>query len=254
MVFNFPVTMTKGVKRVLIYTGPSRYTGEPILAWITTKSKNSKTGDMFTLWIVADHGAKSKAACGDCAQRDEACYAEGTPSMGARSSLKAIRKGSPGTVDARNWTLAEMREAFGAVILRNAGWGDSAALPQPLVVRLHAAAGEVRAYTHDASAVQRRMMLSVESAAAWTAGKLAGVRMAAVVPSDCGQVGGMPVPNGAVVCPAISTDGRVGCDRCTLCSGDDRPTAPHVVFPAHGPRAKKADKLARIGWGWQIVC
>jgi hypothetical protein len=243
--------------RILVYTGPSRYTGEPVIAWITLTSKNAKTGDMITLWITADHGAPSKAACGNCAQLDNGCYAQqGTPSMACRSSLRAIRRwqagADNGTMDGRALTLAQWRLVLGHAILRNAGWGDSSALPAGIVSRLHTAAASVRAYTHDPSQVLARSMLSVESAAAYAAGVAAGHRVAAVVPADTGKVGGMPVPAGAVVCPAISTAGKVGCDRCTLCSGSDRPTAPHVLFPAHGPGWRKADAIARAGWGWNV--
>ena len=37
---------------MIVYEGPSRIDGEPIVAILTLKSSNSKTGNMAQLWIL----------------------------------------------------------------------------------------------------------------------------------------------------------------------------------------------------------
>ena len=68
-------------KGYVVYEGPSAINGDPIVAILTLKSNNVKTGNMAQLWImardIAPHIAKKEgnddAVCGDCPIKKE-CY------------------------------------------------------------------------------------------------------------------------------------------------------------------------------------
>ena len=62
---------------MIIYQGPSRIDGSPIVVVATKKSNNTKTGDMVQTWIIRSDMKPSEAVqqglddaiCGDCQAR-----------------------------------------------------------------------------------------------------------------------------------------------------------------------------------------
>ena len=85
----------------IIYQGPSRLDGSPIVVIAITRSTNSKTGDMVQTYVLKNNGERPTvnqqtgadfSICGDCKQRPfkgGACYvvtAQG-PSMVYKSFL-----------------------------------------------------------------------------------------------------------------------------------------------------------------------
>src|SRR5690348_5742779 len=137
----------------VIWSGPSRLTGDPVVAIITTRSGNAKTGDMPQAWILrADlppHDAVAlgadRAICGDCLHRSgsaigRSCYV--IVWLGPVNVFKAYAAGRYPSV-----TPAAAAATLGDAPLRLAAYGDPAAVPRevwmPLVIGRRLAA-----YTH----------------------------------------------------------------------------------------------------------
>lgn len=79
---------SRGSKGVIVYDGPSLLNGERIVAVLTRRSNNRKTGDMPQLWILVADLSPTKAAivgadasvCGSCPLRGDGrhrgCYVD----------------------------------------------------------------------------------------------------------------------------------------------------------------------------------
>lgn len=236
----------------VVYRGPSRLDGSPIVAVLTGTRKgsaNRKTGPMAQLWILPDpehaglptEAAKSGAdasVCGDCplrpimrAQGKGGCYVNlgQAPQAVAR---KVLRGGYP-YIDARSMGPLSVPLRFGA-------WGDPAALPLSLIRTLvrKAEAGHT-GYTHAwrrFPALKAYMMASVDTVADAREATRKGWRFFQVLPM--GHAG--DAPEGTIYCPATSEGGyRTTCDKCRLCAGAGG--AKSIAILAHGAGA------ARIG-------
>ena len=243
---------TNGRPRVntfVIFEGPSRINGSPIIVFATgfRSSKNSKTGAMLQTHIVrADMdplqalrtGADS-AVCGACVLRprffdglrwkDRACYVRVDT-----APLGIWRAWAAGNVPAV--TLEELAELTAGYMARLGSYGDPAAVPLAVWDAYTARAAGWTGYTHQARSPKLRDVLkycqvSADSLADAETARGAGTGSFRVLRP------GEKAASFETLCPASEEAGRVKtCDSCRMCSGAN---GAAVVIAAHGGGASK---------------
>jgi len=231
----------------IVYDGPSRFTGEPIIGIITFKTKNKKIGLMAQLWILDKNtipyqaiqtGADS-SVCGDCALKGEAlgtvnkgrrCYVN--VSHAPRGIWEAFHNGSY-----RKPTESELKIWLNMFPLRLGAYGEPAALPTRLINRLAKASTGWTGYTHawkKRKSLRKFCMASVESIDdarnAWKQGwRTFRIRQQ-----------GEPRMKNEVICPASDEAGHITtCADCRLCEGLNSDSYKSVVIFDHGPQRKR---------------
>lgn len=228
----------RGKTGVLVYRGPSRYNGKPIIAVVTWHSDNDKTGDMPQLWILADpevygmptdasRSQDDDACCGDYPLRrclGGACYV--TLHQGPRSVAACFLSGGYPPAD-----LEDMRR-IGTCNLRRGAYGDAVMLPDDVLRWFVGAGGS--GYTHqwrrfNHELVRRQFMASVDSPAEYLEAVAAGFRTFRVYRDD-----GEPLMPGEIDCPAYTRG--TSCADCGLCSGklSETDSRKNVAVPVHG--------------------
>jgi len=224
-------------------TKPSRTTTGPEVpasaAMWTATSKNTKTGDIPTLWVGSTR-EESKDSCKGCPLLDNGCYAQGgTPAMGHSSMIRAADKGKTYTL--RDALLNAKRSAkmarFGAI-------GDPGALPwsylQKAIKAVKSVGLDVVGYTHHwrtKGHLAGVLMASCDTLDECDEAIASGFKPAVVLPWD--HTGRFETPNGAkgIVCPAMAAEekgGTLTCNDCRLCDGSK--PGPVIGFPNHGPQ------------------
>lgn len=175
---------------MIIYKGPSKLNGKPIVAILTLTSENRKTGQMGQLWILPQRSAPVTAAqtgydeavCGDCPMRHSlggACYVN--VGRGPQAVWKSWRKGNYPD----NTALKAFRFLRG-IRIRLGAYGDPAALPFDVVRKLLALTrAEWTGYTHQWRVCDPRfktvVMASCDSLADYVEAKAKGWRTFRVV-------------------------------------------------------------------------
>jgi len=253
----------------VLYRGPSRFTGEPIVivaTGIKRKSGNVKTGYLVQTWIlpigadgaailphVAVRTGAARCVCGRCPLLGNGCYVR--LDTAPRAVADAFNRGrypdaSPETVGA---IVAAHVRAGRIDGFRIGSWGDGAAAPAdtwaPIVSAVRAAGGVTPGYTHAwteryatrpeavASAdAYGFLMASAHGPADRLRARAAGFRAFTLLAKE------ERVP-GAFLCPATEeTDYRKTCGACGACDGkrgaDDRRADPVIVV--HGAASKRA--------------
>lgn len=236
---------------MVVYRGPSRIDGSPIVAIATglqRTTSNVKTGPMVQVWIlradVPPHDAardgRDASICGQCPHRRDA---EGKRSCYVRvgdaplTIWRAWRRGLY-----RDGTPTELGRIARALQrgVRIGAYGDPMAVPvrvwRPIVRR----APGVTAYTHQwdlpsAGRLRDRLrfrsfaMASVDSEAERDRAHALGWRTFRVSadPAD--------VSPSEIMCPS---ERGVQCADCLLCGGELRSGARSIVIPAHGSGAR----------------
>lgn len=239
----------KPVNGAIIWEGPSRFDGSPIVVIATGirgRSQNRKTGDMVQVWILrqdcspveAVQTGRDATVCGTCPLRGDgrtgkgrACYVN----LGqAPSSVWAgYRRGSYPRV---TWSHA-MRLVAGRVV-RLGAYGDPAMMPLTMARTLVAAASGRTGYTHAwrdiDPAWSRLLMASADSVADRRAARAAGYRSFYVMPK------GSAIPRGTMECASTRTDRpSLSCSECLACSGTRvAGRGVDVAIIAHGAGAK----------------
>lgn len=204
------------------WRGRSRFDGTPIVASLSTRSMNKKTGDIPALWIEparVSAGACPASVCGTCPQRNGGCYVDARLSISVRRAAIG-RRVAP-------WSA--IAAAVSGRTLRLGAHGDPAALPAGVVDRIARAAADVVGYTHAwrrAPWLRRWCMASVESPADAALAQAAGWRTYRIRPP------GAPLLVGELQCPA--TTHGVTCARCRLCGGGSKARAPSIGIEVHG--------------------
>lgn len=231
----------------VLWEGPSRLDGEPIVAIATGlkgNSTNSKTDNMVQTWILrqdvkpgeAARSGADESVCGDCVHRPVGglgtCYVN--VGWGVNQVWKSWRQGKyqRATTDVRAW----MRETFH---IRLGAYGDPVAVPSSvwhsiLPTKLLDSTG----YTHQwrnkkAVGYKGFLMASVESEAERVEAKAKGWRSFMVVPLN------RDIPTDMVWCPSDALNPRkkkIPCKDCGLCNGA-RYDAKDVGIFVHGPSA-----------------
>ena len=145
-------------KGYVLYKGPSRIDGETIVAILTLKSENIKTGNMAQLWIMREdtppHLAKKQgkdvSICGDCPIKKE-CYV--LTFQGPLSVWNAYKRGSYECFNLENCQGAPLLPGykdkwFSDLIIRFGAYGDPAALSKWLIKILTYHCKDFTGYTH----------------------------------------------------------------------------------------------------------
>ena len=195
---------------MLIWEGPSRINGEPIIAIATFGSQNRKTGDMVQVWILprdikptkAVKSGADEAVCGDCKHRGTSCYVN----VG-QAPLTVWRKYHRGGYPEFD------PEAFRGKAVRFGAYGDPAAVPVKVWETLAELADTHTGYTHQWKRfpeLKPYCMASVDDEEEYQQAKTAGWRTFRVMPT-----GGQTLEK-EFLCPS---DRGVKCANCTMCDG-----------------------------------
>lgn len=212
---------------LIIYRGPSRINGAPILGiltGITRRSRNQATGECLQTWVLdatidpaeAYYKGKNQAVCGDCAfAQYKVCY---VPWWREPLSIwKAAHAGSYPDYDPalHNRFLAGWPHRMGAA-------GDPAALPLSLVRSLWLLAQRGRlwlCYTHQwhkaaFQSLKRYAMASCGSEKEFYQARQKGWKPYRTRQKDD------PLLPGEFICPKAAEGGhRLVCTQCFACRG-----------------------------------
>lgn len=262
-------TVKASPNSTLVWRGPSRLTGSPIvllLSGLREPSGNRKTGHMLQAWIVAARvdpaaavrSGTDRAVCGDCLHRH---HLQAKPVALVAAAGRLARCGPGGAAQAaqagedvgrcyvepwqapasvwRAWragrTGTGLRDVPHDVPLRIGAYGDPAAVPARVWRELlqHCRAGHT-GYTHQ---WHRR---ALTGGAWWREHIMASVdsvpqaKLAVAMGWRYFRTAPTADPAaGELHCPAVSRGAQ--CARCKLCSGAAGPAAraPSIVIAAH---------------------
>lgn len=245
----------------VLWEGPSRLDGSPIVAIITgleRPSTNRKTGPVAQVWILtattdpvtATRTGADKATCGECPLRP-ALAVKGAPRCyvavfrGPQAVQRAYREGfiphaEPADIGA---ILARRR-----LSVRLGAYGDPAAVPHEVWRDLLAAGATWTGYTHqwrrpEARPLRSILMASVDSPQERREAIRQGWRTFRI------RKPGETLRTGEITCPASKEAGqRTACAYCRLCDGrkrgDRRKT---VAIIDHGPTGPESlEHMKRI--------
>lgn len=227
-------------KGYVIYEGPSLLDGAPIVAIVTLKSANVKTGDMAQTWILrADEhpmeslqSGRDASICGDCKHRPSlggACYVN----VGQAPSQvwKSFRAGNYPRVD----SSVVAQYLIGRTV-RLGAYGDPAAVPAAVWRDLVSMAKGWTGYTHQwllRSDLRDLCMASVDDEDEHADAKSAGWRTFRVRTEDESLL------NREIACPASDEGGlKTTCEKCKLCAGAST-KAKDVAIIVHGAKARR---------------
>lgn len=227
---------------VILYRGPSRFGGSPIVVVATFSSKNSKTGNMIQTWILRSRVHPSRAVrrgrdgavCGTCRFRGgRGCYVDVGKAPAA--VWRGVRRGIYPVFDP-----VVHAPLFAGRAIRLGSYGDPAAVA-PGVWRevLRLSSGGHTGYTHAWRGVGSDylglLQASCDNAGEAAIANAAGWRAFTVLPGALESFAGAEsLPGLGVLCVAESR-GR-SCLDCRLCSG----SRANVWIPAHGSSVGKA--------------
>lgn len=229
---------------LVLWKGPSRIDGKPIMLVATDNSKNTKTGaGLVQTWILrsdiapldAIHSGQDSSICGDCTLRGAVkdgrnfgrnCYV--LVHNAPRSIYAAYTRGRYNHV-----SLSEGRDLLAGRLVRLGAYGDPAAVPVNVWRSLLAKASGYTGYTHQwrrFSAIRQFCMASVESEGQAKRAHLRGFRTFRI---------GRNKVKGESVCPASKEAGhKLTCDACLACNGSSGRVGSIVIAP-HGIGAKR---------------
>jgi hypothetical protein len=237
---------------MVIYDGPSRFTGERIVVVATglaRRSRNGKTGDMIQTWIFCGKTdlnpsealltGDDESVCGSCKHRHfGSCYVN--CGQGPYQIWDAWRQGRYPKARPRNL------EAFRDRDIRFGTYGDPVAVPLNIWESIMGVAANWTGYTHAwrqsrAQGYRKLCMASADTELEARDARSRGWKPFLVrLESD-------PIPEGFFVCPASKEAGkRLSCTECKVCHGGDWRTgqgSPTII--AHGPSWKR--KFFQLG-------
>lgn len=232
-----------------IWEGASPFGGAPIVAILTTRTTNRKTGDMAQLWILhrdmspiaALQSGADAAICGACPLRgtngrQRACYV--VVPQAPQSVWSTYRRGGYPHAAPDSATIAAVLRGRR---VRLGAYGDPAMLPYTVVRSVVDAATGHTGYTHQWPVLPREwagiLMASADSIADRRAARAAGWRSFYVVPADTDTA----AITGAMECAATRTRNPLQCAECLACAGTRDGAAARAVdvyITAHGSGAK----------------
>jgi hypothetical protein len=234
----------KKPKGYIVYEGPSKIDGEPIVGIVTNQSTNTKTGNIMQLWIMradvrptlATNTGQDRSVCGDCKHRHfngGACYV--MPFTGPLGVWKAYKKGIYETLDDFN--------VFNNRVLRFGAYGDPHALPISVLIMIKTHIKNSTSYTHlwktltglDLNISKQFTMASVDNIEEKHEAQRLGYRTFRVV-KDYDNL-----ESDEIICPNITRG--VTCIECKLCNGNQI-GAKNIVVKAHGVKSKR--KLKKV--------
>lgn len=222
-------------KGYVIYEGPSMLNGEPIVAVVTMKSTNVKTGDMASMWILsadekptdASKSGSDSAVCGMCPHRHHlggSCYV--VLFQAPLNVYKTYKRGA--------YPIATDMSIFNDRLIRFGAYGDPAALPIDILNNIKSRSKNHTSYTHqwknaDKDILKSISMASVDSQVEALEAQKNGWRTFRVTNNIKDLL-----PN-EIVCP--NTTNNIQCADCKLCSGAGK--AKNIVIEVHGNKKSK---------------
>lgn len=226
---------TKKVNGYVIYEGKSQLNGDNIVAIVTLSSKNDKTGNMASMWIMnaditptqASKQGKDASVCGDCKHRavnNGACYV--VLHQAPLAVYKAYKRG--------NYPMAKDMTIFEGMKVRFGAYGDPSALPIDILTSIKAVVKNNTSYTHqwkqNDPILKQVSMASVDSVEEQKQAVAEGWRTFRVS-KDLKDI-----QDNEIICP--NTTRNVQCIDCGLCSGNSI-GAKNIVVEVHGAKKKK---------------
>ena len=244
-------TMRRSLKRgeysgVVLYEGPSRIDGKPIVAIacrIADASNNAKTGAMVQTFImrrdIAPHEAlktgDDSSVCGDCPLRPinkgaTRCYVRVYQApLSVWNAYHRGRYAIPGV----HFDVALLPQLFAGLSFRIGSYGDPAAIPASVWKIATRKVKNRTGYTHQwrkriGAGLKGLCMASADSESDVATATAKGWRTFRVRKHDA------PTLATESICPASKEGGqRVQCDTCGLCKGATI-AARNIVIADHG--------------------
>ncbi len=228
----------KKVTGYTIFEGKSPITGDDIIAVITLKSTNIKTGNMASMWILhkdlspieASKEGKDESICGMCPHRHNlggACYV--TLFQAPLQVWKSYHKG--------NYPKVNDMSIFEGMSVRFGAYGDPNVIPIDILVQLKSVVKNSTSYTHqwktesDNESLKAVSMASVDNKAEAKLAIENGWRYFRVT-NDISDIDKAT----EIVCP--NTTKGIQCIDCGLCKGNTI-KAKNIVIEVHGSKKKK---------------
>ena len=232
---------------MILYEGPN-IRGEQIVVLLKADSKNSKTGNIPSIWVfvpdmnpwdVINTGLDA-SVCGDCQHRKggtaRRCYTHGNTMRALTGMVRAHAAGKYPRIDSAYHPLMVAKQS-GANALRSTAYGDMALVPRDVwekvnLARIEAGLG-VRGYTAQwrhahATHLRTTHMASVSNTLQAAEAEALGWRY--FLSSKTEVVRG---DKGPINCPASKEAGHITtCNRCPMCSGNTL-NAPSVWIKEH---------------------
>ena len=241
---------------IIVYEGPSRIDGAPIVVIATgmsgNASRNAKTGGLVQTWILradispvdAIKSGADKSICGDCPHRGEtvdgrnvnrSCYV--TVFQAPLVVWKAYKAG-------RYAKPANIAGLFAGKRVRLGAYGDPAAIPAIIWAQALQGAEAHTGYTHqwrnlvtfrraELDQFQGWLMASCDNADDYLAAKNTGWRTFRVRRAD------EPLRQREVICPASHEAGqKTTCSACVACGGNGAKARVDIAIIAHGAASK----------------
>jgi len=220
-----------------LFEGKSKINGKNIVAILTLKTSNIKTGQMAQLWILnadlnpveASKQKKDDSICGGCKLRKSlngACYVN--LGQAPLAVYKAYKLDKYPTLQQNNYNiLSGLKIRFGA-------YGDPFALPIEILAKLKAVAINNTSYTHQwkkgSEILKAVSMASVDNIDEQKEATSKGWRTFRVAKLDS------EILANEILCPNVTKG--INCSDCNLCSGAIL-KAKNIVIPVHGNLSKK---------------
>jgi len=228
----------KKVTGYTIFEGKSPITGDDIIAVITLKSTNVKTGNMASMWILhkdlspieASKEGKDESICGMCPHRHNlggACYV--TLFQAPLQVWKSYHKG--------NYPKVSDMTIFEGMSVRFGAYGDPNVVPIDILVQLKSVVKNSTSYTHqwktesDNESLKAVSMASVDNKEEATLAIENNWRYFRVT-NDISDIDKAT----EIVCP--NTTRGIQCIDCGLCKGNTI-KAKNIVIEVHGSKKKK---------------
>ena len=241
------------MKRI-IYSGPSKIDGSPIIAIYLQGSSNRKTGaSMSQVYILqadidpitANRTGADYGICGDCPHRGKANPDKVSGLAVGRSCYVNIGQGPLGIWRAYNRgsykpaSLEELPSIGSGQVIRLGAYGDPLAIPSHIIRALLSKSKGHTSYTHASGllpgATMSHSMVSADTPEQALEAHNRGLRTFRVIPiSQWQQEDSKALLKNEILCPASKEAGAtVTCSDCLLCSGQNT-KAKSIAIPAHG--------------------
>ena len=233
---------------VILYEGPSKLDGKPIVVIATgikQNSKNAKTGAMVQTYILrsdmspidAVRTGADESICGTCVHRGDgtgkgrSCYV--TLIHGPRNVYASYLRGIYPKANA-----FEARELLAGRMVRLGTYGDPAAAPFAMWTIATTKAAGWTGYTHQWRSIEPKwsnlVMASADSLADMAQAHAKGYRTFRVTADAFENVKGLEV-----ICPASEEKGKVtDCATCKACMGTAGKAKASIQIAAHGGSKK----------------
>ena len=224
-------------KGYVLWEGPSKLDGSPIVVIATMNSSNAKTGNMIQTWILrsdinpvqAVNDGSDYSICGNCPHRKQSdgtrsCYVN--VGQAPNAVYKAYKQGRY-----PRFGYAQHGNIFKGRSVRFGAYGDPALIPLWMVKIIIMLSKNHTGYTHQWRQFQDYagvFMASCESEIERCSAQLLGFKTFSVIPQS--STG----PRYAKQCPATVANSIAKCATCKLCDGVKRDIYVH----AHGSGAK----------------